>query len=304
MHIFNGKKTAEHFLRKLTLSLEEFKSLYNVSPSLAIIRLGHNPASALYVKNKLKIFKELNLNAQEYWFDETISKKDLLTQINILNQDPKTHGIILQLPVPSHMEIREISNHIHPLKDVDGLTVHNQGLLFQNNLSGLYPCTPLGCLLILKSLLKDLSGKRVLVLGRSLLVGKPAALLLMQEHATVTVAHSRSKNLQELIQETDILIAAIGSPHFVQGTWIKKEAFVLDVGITRSKSSSPPYFLGDIAFEKACEKASFITPVPGGIGPITVSCLVYNTFKAAQSLLTQKPVVYDFQRLSQEMICF
>ena len=251
--IFNGKKTASRFLAKLQPDLDDLNSVYKISVRLGIIRIGKNPSSALYVKKKLKIFKSLGLEAHEYWFDETISYQDLCSKIDDLNHDVAVHGIIIQLPLPSHFNVQEICNQITPLKDVDGLTLHNQGLLLQNNLSGLIPCTPLGCTFILKSLFNDLSGKRTLVLGRSLLVGKPAALLLLHENATVTIAHSQTENLPELIGSTDILISAIGQPHCIKGSWIKKGAVVLDVGITKSMSSNSPLFLGDVDFEEACK---------------------------------------------------
>ncbi|HQS83867.1 MAG: hypothetical protein B7Y25_06285 [Alphaproteobacteria bacterium 16-39-46] len=302
--VFNGKKTASRFLVKLQSDLDDLNSVYKIRPCLGIIRIGENPSSALYVKNKLKIFKSLGLEAQEYWFDETISYLELCSKIDDLNHDVSVHGIIIQLPLPPHFNVQEICNQINPLKDVDGLTLHNQGLLLQNNLSGLVPCTPLGCTFILKSLFKDLSGKRTLVLGRSLLVGKPAALLLLHENATVTIAHSKSENLPELIENTDVLISAIGHPHCIKGSWIKKGAVVLDVGITKSMSSTSPQFFGDVEFEEARQNASFITPVPGGIGPMTVACLVYNTYKAAKRTLTGTPVPYDLSILSESLFFF
>ena len=302
--IFNGKKTAFHFLQKLQPHINELNTLYKATPSLSIIRVGENPSSALYVKNKLKIFKSLGLTAVEHWFNDEISSSDLCTKIQTLNQDSSVHGIILQLPLPSHLNAQEICNQINPLKDVDGLTLQNQGLLFQNNLTGLFPCTPLGCTFILKALISNLSGKQTLILGRSLLVGKPAALLLLHENATVTMGHSKSQNLPELIENSDILISAVGQPNFIKGNWIKKGAVILDVGITKSMIQEQETFMGDLEFKEACLNASFITPVPGGIGPMTVACLVYNTYKAAKRILTGKPICYDLSILENDLFFF
>ncbi|MBS0185268.1 MAG: bifunctional 5,10-methylenetetrahydrofolate dehydrogenase/5,10-methenyltetrahydrofolate cyclohydrolase [Proteobacteria bacterium] len=302
--IFNGKKTALHFLQKLQPHINELSTLYSTNPSLSIIRVGENPSSALYVKNKLKIFKSLGLIAVEHWFDDKISFSDLCSKIQTLNKDSSVHGIIIQLPLPSHLNAQEICNEITPLKDVDGLTLQNQGLLFQNNLSGLFPCTPLGCTFILKALLPNLSGKQTVILGRSLLVGKPLALLLLHENATVTMGHSKSQSLSELIKNSDILISAIGQPAFVKGSWLKKGAVVLDVGITKSRHHEKETFLGDLDFEEARQNASFITPVPGGIGPMTIACLVYNTYKAAKRILTGKPVPYDLSILENDLFFF
>ena len=293
--IFNGTQSALHLLEIIRPSIEDLFVTYKISPFLAIIRVGHNSSSALYVKNKLKTFSSLGLKAQEYWLPEDASQEHILTLIDQLNHNTSLHGIIIQLPLPSHLNAQEICSSIHPSKDVDGLTPLNQGLLFQGKLTGLIPCTPLGCLFILKAHLSTLSGKKALILGRSLLVGKPMALLLVNENATVTLAHSKSCDLSLLIQEADILVSAMGNPLSVKAEWIKEGAIVLDVGITKAKTSS--HFLGDIDFKKAAPKTSFITPVPGGIGPMTVACLVYNTLKAAKSSLTREPVSYDFSIL-------
>ncbi len=302
--IFNGKKTAIRLLEKLQPSLDDLTKKHKTRPSLAIIRVGNNPSSMLYVKNKLKTFKSLGLDAKEYCFEERISKEDLSAKIHLLNHDTSVHGIIIQLPLPSPLIAREICNQINPLKDVDGLTLQNQGLLLQNDLSGLLPCTPLGCTLILKALFNDLSGQRVLILGRSLLVGKPLALLLLHENATITIGHSKSKNIPDLVENADILISAIGQPHWIKGSWIKKGSTILDVGITKSTSSHTSQFLGDVNFEEASQKAAFITPVPGGIGPMTVACLVYNTLKATKRIVTEEPVFYDLSILSKDLFFF
>lgn len=298
--IIDGKKTAIFFLENLQEKLLKFKNDHKTIPSLAIIRIGHNPSSALYVKNKLKTFEDFGLNAQEHWFEESITEEDLRLKIESLNNDSTVHAILVQLPLPLHLNARDICNYIHPYKDVDGLTVQNQGLLMQGNFSGLFPCTPLGCVFMLKALFNDLSGKRILVIGRSLLVGRSLALLLLHENATVTVAHSKSHDLPLLIQESEIVISAVGRPCFIKGEWITKGTSVLDVGINKVVSpEGSSFFVGDIEFEEALKKVSYITPVPGGIGPMTVACLLYNTFKATQSLFNKDPIYYDFSLLKE-----
>lgn len=296
--IIDGKKTAFLFLEKFQEKLFEFKVNFKTTPFLAIIRVGNNPSSALYVKNKLQTFSDYGLKAHEYWLEETVSEQELYSIIDRLNKDAIIHGIIVQLPLPSHLNTQAICNHIDPLKDVDGLTVQNQGLLMQGDLSGLFPCTPLGCLFLLKALYKDLSGKRTLIIGRSALVGRSMALLLLHENATITIAHSKSHNLPFLIQDSEIIISAIGKPHFIKGKWAPKGSCILDVGINKIISSNAtPFFVGDVEFEQALKKVSYITPVPGGVGPMTIACLLYNTYKAAQRLLNKHPTFYDFSIL-------
>lgn len=301
--VLDGKMYAKHLFSKITSYATSLKEQYNVKPSLAIIRIGDDPASLLYVRNKTKAFLKNGLSIKEFWHPSTISRQQLLEKIHLLNEDKDFHGIILQLPLPPTLEKDRFLflAAIHPQKDVDGLTPTNQGLLSIYDSSGLFPCTPLGCLLLLKTLLPSFSGLHAVIVGRSILVGQPMGLLLLKNNATITFAHSHTKNLSSLIQMADIVVAAIGQPHFIQQSWFKENAIVLDVGINQisnpSSKDSKIQFVGDIDTIQAQSKIRFITPVPGGIGPLTVACLAYNTLKAAQNILMQRPTFYDFDIL-------
>ena len=293
--LIDGKAYAKLLLSQIASIIATLEKQHKKKPSLAILRIGENPASALYVKNKIKTFAENDLSTKEFWYPHTTTKEKLLEKIQLLNEDPSFHGIILQLPLPSSLEKDKdlLISAICPEKDVDGLTPLNQGFLSTYTLTGLFPCTPVGCLFLLKALLPSFSGLHAVVLGRSNLVGQPMGLLLLKNDATVTFAHSHTKDLPSLLQTADIVVSAIGKPSFIQGSWLKKEATVLDVGISSVSSS----FKGDVNTTQALTKVRYITPVPGGIGPLTVATLAYNTVKAAQSLLSQEPIIYDFDIL-------
>lgn len=293
--VIDGKAYAKLLLSRIAPIVDTIEKQHEKKPSLAILRIGESPASALYVKNKIKTFADNGLSTTEFWHPHTTKKEDLLKKIQILNEDPSYHGIILQLPLPPSLEESRdlLISAISPEKDVDGLTPLNQGLLSTYRLTGLFPCTPVGCLFLLKALLPSFSGLHAVVVGRSNLVGQPMGILLLKNNATVTFAHSHTQDLPSLLQTADIVVSAVGKPSFIQGSWFKKDAIVLDVGINTFSSS----FVGDVDTTQALARVKYITPVPGGIGPLTVATLAYNTVKAAQNLLYQKPIIYDFDIL-------
>lgn len=294
--IIDGRQTSQHFLHHLQNEFETFEASYGIKPSLAIVRVGQNPESAVYVNHKMSTFKKFGFPIQEHWFDENVSSSELETFLKRLNEDPHTSGIIIQLPLPPHLSRTILYEKVSPLKDVDGLTTLNAGNILHANPYGLYPCTPLACFFLLSKLYGSLSQKRVLVVGRSLLVGKPLSLLCLDAHATITIAHSHSPELTTLLKEADIVIAAAGSAHLIDGSHINLGTCVLDVGISVKPGSSGKErrILGDTHTNSLLGVASYCTPVPGGIGPMTISFLAFNTLKAAY---LQKSVFksYDFQ---------
>jgi methylenetetrahydrofolate dehydrogenase (NADP+)/methenyltetrahydrofolate cyclohydrolase len=253
-------------------------------PGLAVVLLGEDPASQVYVRNKARTTKEVGMASFEHRLAADTSEAALLALVAELNADPAVHGILVQLPLPRHIDSARVLDAISPDKDVDGFHVINAGRLAAG-LPGLVPCTPLGCLLMLKAELGDLSGARAVVLGRSNIVGKPMAALLLRESCTVTIAHSRTRDLAEECRRADILVAAVGQPEMVRGDWIKPGATVLDVGINRiAIADNKTRLVGDVAFAEALEVAGRITPVPGGVGPMTIACLLRNTLTAATRL--------------------
>jgi len=254
-------------------------------PGLAVVLVGDDPASKVYVQNKAKQTVEVGMRSFEHRLPGDTTQTDLLGLVQALNENRAVHGILVQLPLPKHLDADKIIAAISPAKDVDGLTVANAGLL-ANGLPGLVPCTPLGCLLLLQDRLGDLSGLNAVVVGRSNLVGKPIAQLLLQQNCTVTIAHSRSRDLPALCKTADILVAAVGRPEMVKGDWIKPGAIVIDVGINRvpGKEAGKTRLVGDVAFAEAAENAALITPVPGGVGPMTIACLLRNTLTAAKRI--------------------
>ncbi len=300
-HIIDGKKYAAQIYQTLAPHISDFKIQYHGSPHLAIVSVGTHSASQVYIKRKLQSFEENGLKVTHLPFDAHISETDLAARLASLNNNPDIHGIILQLPLPLHLNTHQLCNAIDPCKDVDGLTVTNQGRLMQGDLHGLYPCTPLGCLLLLKSLGIPLRGKRGLVIGRSILVGRPMGLLLLNEDVTVTFAHTRTQDLPAHVKESDIIVAALGKPHAISQDWIKNGAIVLDVGINKIQDTTTgkSSLTGDVASLGTKHTNTYITPVPGGVGPMTVACLFYNTYKAALAQKQQKETPYDFQRFSQ-----
>ncbi len=265
--ILDGKKTSEWIVKKVA---EEVSKLSDPI-TLAIILVGKNPASQVYVRNKGRACNEAGIGVKDYFLDENATQKEVLQLIVECNRDPAINGILVQLPLPSHLDQDLIINTIDPKKDVDGLTIINQGRLF-SGMEAVIPATPKGVITLLQKYFIDISGKNALVIGRSNLVGKPLALLLMQKNATVTVAHSRTANLKEVAKRADILVAAIGKPKFVTADMVKKGAVVVDVGINKVEGK----IVGDVDFGEVKEIASYITPVPKGIGPMTIASLLEN----------------------------
>ena len=279
--IINGKKIAETFRQKLKKQIIEIKSNFKTVPGLTVILIGEDPASKIYVKNKEKFSKEIGIDSKVIRYPENIEEKVVLETIVELNQNKKVSGILVQLPLPKHINKQKVIETILPEKDVDGLHPINVG-----NLSSGYdskiPCTPLGCFLLLKEVEKNLSGKHAVVIGRSNLNGKPMAQLLLKENCTVTITHSKTKDLKSECNRADIIIAAVGKPQLVKGDWVKKNAIVIDVGINKTEEG----IVGDVDFKEVSKIAKAITPVPGGVGPMTIACLLSNTvecFKRANS---------------------
>ena len=281
--IIDGKDYASRLRGKLKIAVNDLKEKHKIVPGLAVVLVGNDPASEIYVRNKGIQTKEAGMNSFEYRLPENTSEDDLLAKVEELNTDKSVNGILVQFPVPKHMEQQKIIERILPSKDVDGLHPVNSGYL-ASGLKGLVPCTPQGASLLIKDSLQSLSGLHAVIVGRSNLVGKPIAQLLLKENCTVTICHSRTKNLQETCLSADILVAAVGIPELVKGDWVKDGAVVIDVGINRlpapEKGEGKTKLVGDVDFEGAKNKASAITPVPGGVGPMTIACLLLNTLAA------------------------
>ena len=281
--IIDGKDYASRLRSKLKIAVNDLKDKHKIVPGLAVVLVGNDPASEIYVRNKGIQTKEAGMNSFEYRLPENTSEDDLLAKVGELNTDKSVNGILVQFPVPKHMEQQKIIERILPSKDVDGLHPVNSGYL-ASGLKGLVPCTPQGASLLIKDSLPSLSGLHAVIVGRSNLVGKPIAQLLLKENCTVTICHSRTKNLQETCLSADILVAAVGIPELVKGDWVKDGAVVIDVGINRlpapEKGEGKTKLVGDVDFEGAKNRASSITPVPGGVGPMTIACLLLNTLAA------------------------
>ncbi len=282
--IIDGKATAAALREKLTVEVAQIVESTGIRPGLAVVLVGEDPASQVYVRNKAKSTKEVGMLSREHRLPADTSEEDLLKMVEQLNNDPDIHGILVQLPVPAHIDAEKVLDAIDPDKDVDGFHVINSGRLAVGQ-RGLVPCTPLGCLMMLKSTLGDLSGLNAVVVGRSNIVGKPMAQLLLQESCTVTIAHSRTKDLPAVCRAADIVVAAVGRPEMVKGDWIAPGATVIDVGINRIEGENgKTRLVGDVAFDEAAEHASAITPVPGGVGPMTIACLLHNTVTAMKAI--------------------
>ena len=280
--IIDGRAFAAGILAEVTAEVASITAAGGQAPGLAVVLVGEDPASQVYVRNKARTTKESGMESFEYRLDAETTEAALLSLIAELNDDAAVHGILVQLPLPKHIDSARVLDAISPDKDVDGFHVINAGRL-ATGLPGLVPCTPLGCLLMLRAELGDLSGLRAVVLGRSNIVGKPMAALLLQESCTVTIAHSRTRDLEVVCREADILVAAVGRPEMVRGSWIKPGATVIDVGINRVPGAEgKTRLVGDVAFTEAVEVAGRITPVPGGVGPMTIACLLRNTLTAAK----------------------
>lgn len=275
--IIDGKKFAEGLRTKIKEQVSELKVKTGKVPGLAVILVGEDPASEVYVRNKSRQTVEVGMQSFEYKYPATISENELIAKINELNQNPEVHGILVQLPLPKHLSEDKVIETISPEKDVDGFHVVNRGLLVTGGKQALVPCTPLGCLMLIKDVFGvDISGKNAVVVGRSNIVGKPMSQLLLNEGCTVTICHSRTKNIEDVCKSADILVVAVGKPLLVKRNWVKQGAVVIDVGINRVDGK----LVGDVDFEDVLPVASAITPVPGGVGPMTIACLLNNTLEA------------------------
>jgi methylenetetrahydrofolate dehydrogenase (NADP+) / methenyltetrahydrofolate cyclohydrolase len=276
--IIDGKKIAENLRIKLKKEIEQLPAS-QIRPGLTVILIGDDSASQIYVRNKEKFAQEVGIRSKILKFDSTITEQNLISEIHKLNSDTSVHGILVQLPLPNHINSRKIISEIDPGKDVDGFHPVNVGNLSAGN-EALVPCTPYGCYLLLKEVVSDLSGLHAVIIGRSNINGKPMAQLLLKEDCTVTIAHSKTKNLKQLCLTADILVAAVGKAHMVKSDWVKSDCVVIDVGINRLEENGNKKIVGDVDFENIKNKVKAITPVPGGVGPMTISCLLNNTFKA------------------------
>ena len=290
--IIDGKLIAQNLKDKLKTEITHLTKKYNKSPGLAVVQVGNVAASSVYVKAKTKSAKEVGIEVIDHHLDSQITQSELINLINKLNDQVNVNGILVQLPLPKHIDEQIILDTISPYKDADGFHPLNVGKLSineKNDENLLIPCTPFGCLLLLKSLNIDLKGKNAVVIGRSNIVGKPMAQLLLKESCTVTIAHSKTINIENLCSKADILIAAIGKPEIVKKEWIKNNAIVIDVGINRvninKEGEVKTKLVGDVDFRKAKNKAFAITPVPGGVGPMTIACLLRNTTTAFKNSL-------------------
>ena len=279
--IIDGRAFATGVRARIKAQVDALKSRHGIEPGLAVVLVGENPASEVYVRNKAKQTGAAGMRSFEHRLPATTSQDELLALVRRLNDDPGVSGILVQLPLPEQVSADAVIATIDPEKDVDGFHTTNAGLLAVGG-EGLVPCTPLGCLMLLRDRLGSLSGARALVLGRSNIVGKPMAQLLVRESCTVTIAHSRTRDLAEECRRADILVAAVGRPRMVPGGWIRPGATVIDVGINRVPAGNGrTRLVGDVDFEAALPVAGAITPVPGGVGPMTIACLLHNTVLAA-----------------------
>ena len=279
-NIIDGKAFAASVRQKVASKVADLKETHSITPGLAVVLVGEDPASQVYVRSKGKQTIEVGMNSFEHKLDVDTSEEVLLALIDELNADPIVHGILVQLPLPNHVDESLVTNHIAPEKDVDGFHIANVGLLGTGQQS-MVPCTPLGCLLMLRDYHGSLSGKNAVVIGRSNIVGKPMAQLLLNESCTVTIAHSRTEDLADVVRRADIVVAAVGRSEMVPGDWIKPGATVIDVGINRvDAGDAKTKLVGDVDYASCAAVAGAITPVPGGVGPMTIACLLANTVTA------------------------
>ena len=286
--IIDGKAIAAQVRTEVAASVKRLEAEHGITPGLAVILVGEDPASQVYVRNKGRQTIECGMKSFEHRLPAETSEADLLALIDQLNGDPAVHGILCQLPVPDHIDDKRVIEAISPEKDVDGFHPVNVGRLSAGDRS-LVPCTPAGSIILLKSVRDSLSGLDAVIVGRSNIVGKPMAQLLLRENCTVTIAHSRTRDLPDVVRRADVVIAAVGRPEMIRGDWIKPGAIVIDVGINRIDAGTDAggkpksRLVGDVAFEEARENAAAITPVPGGVGPMTIACLLKNTLEAAEA---------------------
>jgi methylenetetrahydrofolate dehydrogenase (NADP+)/methenyltetrahydrofolate cyclohydrolase len=285
--VIDGKAAAERLRGDIATEVSRLQADHGLTPGLAVVLVGEDPASALYVRNKGEQTAAAGMRSFTFPLPSDAAEVEVLDLVERLGEDPEVHGVLVQFPVPGHIRQAQILARLSPDKDVDGLTVANAGRL-ASGLPGLVPCTPAGCMILLRSVLGDLAGRRAVVLGRSNLMGKPMAQLLLQADCTVTLAHSRTTDLPSVCREADILVAAVGRPQMIKGDWIKPGAAVIDVGINRVPARDPAAaaagrtrVVGDVDFDQASAVAGWITPVPGGVGPMTIACLLRNTVIAA-----------------------
>ncbi|MCF8523545.1 MAG: bifunctional methylenetetrahydrofolate dehydrogenase/methenyltetrahydrofolate cyclohydrolase FolD [Candidatus Fonsibacter sp.] len=286
MVIIDGKKFAQELRNEIKKEIESIKKTRNTTPGLTVILVGNHTPSEIYVRNKELSAKEVGITSEVIRFESSITQEKLIEVIHGLNKDKKVHGILVQLPLPPHINGSKIIEEIDPKKDVDGFHPVNVGNLSSGK-DSLVPCTPLGSYLLIKNVQKNLTGLEALIIGRSNLNGKPMAQLLLKEDCTVTIGHSKTKNLKELCQKADIVVAAVGRANLVKGDWVKEGAIVIDVGINREedKTEKKGYkIVGDVEFDSVVKKARAITPVPGGVGPMTIACLLNNTLKAFKNI--------------------
>jgi methylenetetrahydrofolate dehydrogenase (NADP+)/methenyltetrahydrofolate cyclohydrolase len=286
--IIDGKIYAERLRREVADEVTRLKAQHGLQPGLAVVLVGDDPASQIYVRSKGEHSLAAGMHSVTHRLPEETTQDELMTLVRALNADPAIHGILVQLPLPNHLDEKAVLMALDPEKDVDGLTMVNAGRL-ASGLPGLYPCTPVGCMMLLRESVGDLTGARAVVVGRSMLVGRPIAQLLLQADCTVTVAHSRTRDLPAVCREADVLVAAVGRPRMIRGDWIKPGAAVIDVGINRVPFDNPEKaaqgktkVVGDVHFKEAAQVAGWITPVPGGVGLMTVAALLQNTVTAAK----------------------
>lgn len=281
--IIDGKEFAANVRSQVAEHVARLKADHGITPGLAVVLVGEDPASQVYVRSKGKLTVEVGMNSIEHKLDVDTSETDLLAVVDQLNNDPAIHGILVQLPLPKHLNEDLIINSIDPAKDVDGFHISNVGLLGTGQ-SSMVPCTPLGCLMMLRDHFGSLSGLDAAVVGRSNIVGKPMAQLLLGDSCTVTIAHSRTKDLPDVVRRADIVVAAVGRPEMVPGDWIKPGAVIVDVGINRiaapERGEGKMKLVGDVDYASCAQVAGAITPVPGGVGPMTIACLLANTLTA------------------------
>lgn len=282
--LIDGKAIAANLRQNIAKAVAELKAAHGFTPGLAVVLVGEDPASQVYVRSKGKQTVEVGMNSYEHKLPADTSEEDLLALVNQLNNDPQVDGILVQLPLPSHITEQKVLMAIDPAKDVDGFHPINAGKLATGQ-DALVACTPVGSVILAKSVQPNLSGMNAVVVGRSNIVGKPVAQLLLKENCTVTIAHSRTKDLPGVVREADLVVAAVGRPEMVRGDWIKPGAIVIDVGINRiDAGEGKTKLVGDVAFDEAAAVASAITPVPGGVGPMTIACLLRNTLQAATAV--------------------
>ncbi len=278
--LIDGKSIAETLRKRIGAAVSTLKADHNLTPGLAVVLVGEDPASRVYVANKAKQTVEVGMNSWEHKLPADTPEADLLALVEKLNHDPSVHGILVQMPLPKHIDSAKVLNSINPDKDVDGFHVVNVGRLSTGQ-DALVACTPTGCVMLAKAAMGKLDGVNAVVIGRSNIVGKPVAQLLLAENCTVTIAHSKSKDLPSIVRSADLVIAAVGRPEMVKGDWLKPGSVVIDVGINRIERAGRNILVGDCEFA-SCEKvAGHITPVPGGVGPMTIACLLYNTVRVA-----------------------